>query len=245
MIFGPFSVDKYVFINKPDDQKSNGLWSKKVYLDEKTSIKRFYIDNKYYLKFDDPNTFHSGVEQVYENSLNYKLYINPLKPIYGTSGEYIISSIGDKYMIIKVKKYDENMTSFKGVVVETGDDFPPSIINESDLDIDKKKVLPFIFDTTRGIEKFYYVWALIILSIFSVNIYNYIKIIKIKIDYRKHPIYNKLAFFGDNACIMDQIDSEIQGSQHSKQKTIYTDSWVIWRKLLTIGIYKSSKLNKE
>lgn len=243
MIFGPFSVDKYVFNNKPDDHKSNGFWSKKVYLDEKTSIKRYYIDNKYYLKFDDPNTFHSGVEQVYETDLNYKLYINPLKPIFGTSGEYIISSIGDNYMIIKVKKYDENMTSFKGLVVETGDDFPPSIMYESDLDIDKKKVLPFIFDTTRGIGKFYYVWALLILGIFSINIYNYIKIIKRKIDYRKHPIYNNLASFGDSAYIMDQIDSEIKDPQYSKQKTIYTDSWIVWRKLLTIGICKSSKLS--
>lgn len=243
MLFGPFVVDKDIIFTKADNNKNDNLSSEKVYLNGKEPLVRYSIGKKYYLKFEDLNTFHSGVEQVYSYDINYKLFVNPLKPAVESTGQYIMTSIDDKYLIIKVKEYDENIKLFKGLLLKTSEDSPPSIMKESDLEIDKEKVLPFILDTTRGIETFVYIWTVLILIFFIINLRIYIKIIIRKINYKKHPIYKHLDFYGNNADIMKQIDGEVQDFQLLKQKTIYTDSWVLWKKFLSIGICKSSKLN--
>ncbi|HEY9058917.1 MAG TPA: hypothetical protein VIO64_00205 [Pseudobacteroides sp.] len=243
MLLGPFVVDKEIIVTKADSNKNTGLSSEKVYLNGKESLVRYSFGKKYYFKFEDLYTFHSGVEQVYSYDVNYKLFVNPLKPAAESTGQYIMTSIGDKYLVIKVKEYDENIKSFKGLLVKTSEDSPSSIMSESDLDIDKQKVLPFIFDTTRSIEIFVYIWTVLILIFFIINLHLYIKIIMRKINYKKHPIYNHLDFYGNSADIMNQIDGEVQDFQLLKQKIIYTDSWVLWKKFLSIGICKSSKLN--
>lgn len=241
--FGPFEVDKKVFTSSNiPTTKNKGLWSQKLYYNGKEELNRINIDNKYYFKLINKNVFHTGVEETYTNDISYKINVNPLKPLKGKISEYLMTSVDDKYLIIRVKKYNSSIDYYKGCVVSAN--YIPGILENSDLDIDKNNVLPFIFDTTKGVESAAIIWIVIATIFLIFNIYLYFRILSIKLDYKKHPIYKHLSFYGKSDEIMTKIDSEVPIGMIN-QKVINTESWILWKKPFSIGICQSSKLNDK
>jgi|GEM_PF-6664291 len=241
--FGPFEVDKKVFIsNKITETKNKGLWAQQMYYNGKEKLTRYNISNKYYFKLINKNVFHTGVEETYTTDISYKINVNPLKPLKGKISEYLMTSVDNKYLIIRVKNYNTSIEYYKGCVVSANN--IPGILEKSDLDIEKDNVLPFIFDTTKGVESAATIWIVIAIICLIFNLYLYFRILSRKIDYKKHPIYKHLSFYGNNDDIMTKIDSEVP-IEMINQKVINTESWILWKKPFSIGICQSSKLNDK
>jgi hypothetical protein len=192
---------------------------------------RYFIGNKYYFKIKDKNFFHTGVERILTDRFKQDRKLC-------TVGEFLMTNIDDKYLIIKVKESDFK-ESYKGFIVDFRDYRAIDILSKSDLQIESSKVLPFIFDATVGISYYTYAKTFILLALLGLNLFNYYKFFRRFMNFKKHPIYLWLCRYGEPDEIAAGMQKEIENVVGYGKKVIVTNMWTFRKKLFTLQIERN------
>lgn len=243
VLFGPFEINKSVLLTNPGSgigleyKLHNGVVSMKgnIFSDYK-----YFIGKKYYFKINDSDFQDLGVQDVFTYRSN-RSYSVEKKYI---TGEYLITKVKDKFLIVKVKKGLYKKNSYAGFLVDLEYYETSNIIRESRLNIDNKNVLPFIFDSTISIGYGTYIKFLTFLILAGINLFIYYRYIRTLFNYKKHKIYSWLSRYGDPDEVIEKIQLEIDSVPAPYKKKVTTTTWTFQKEWLGLEIERHPVKNE-
>jgi len=186
------------------------------------SIKDAKSLKEYYLVIDGDSVLDFGlthVEQKIEKS-SKKIKSE------STIGYYEVLLIDDRLLILYTKSQTDLLV-YKGSVEALPSDVRNKFINKFGSDI-KYTVLPFMLDTTKFHNTGYF-GIFILIAGYIFVFYNLIKLLRRYLNYKVHPSFNILKYYGNPNNSKSSIDKEFQNKENCLflNKCKFSRSWLI------------------
>lgn len=235
IFMGPFTLDSNLLLEKPGSiLKYKHVESEVGLYRGGGPISRYLLNNKYYFKLDTENSIKLDVDEYkiirFEGSVKEKEYL---------VGEFIAVKIKDKYLIIKIKNgiYKD---SYKGFIMPLSNLEATSILGYSNKKVSIDQLVPYWFDASTGsISLNIYIKSTLFLLLLGLNIFFYIRFALRTINYRKHPIYDRLTVYGEADEIIMGMQKELDDLSSTKKSNVATTLWTFKKTLYNLKIERN------